>query len=373
MSDIRFTCPRCGETLNSAVRMKHNKRVIYCSNIDTHDYLEGEGDTEQEALDDLLSKSASKQPMLKALAVVLLLLLPLPVSAWGDVPNLRLVDSRAIYRSAQPETAADWRYVKSLGVSNVIKLNSGRDCVPSGMTVHYFPINACEQLFSSSAVTRTINAALPHVTPGTLIHCTHGNDRTGLLVAIYRVRHDHWTKANAEKEMLSLGFHKSLFALWASWKKEKEQAQLKALPPMPKGNTKDLVITNPPPAITFEWNASASTNVDYYKLYQGPSSGTYTNAINVGNVTIFTFTNLVRGWTQFYVVTANTLSGLESLPSNEISYSTPEVPLPPTLLRITAQTAKSVTGPWSDFTNMPPVIVTNSEPTQVFRLKITAP
>ena len=54
------------------------------------------------------------------------------------------------------------------------------------------------------------------VAPGTFVHCAHGQDRTGLVVAVYRVRHG-WTKAQAQAEMLRLGFHPTLLGLWQSW------------------------------------------------------------------------------------------------------------------------------------------------------------
>jgi protein tyrosine/serine phosphatase len=41
------------------------------------------------------------------------------------------------------------------------------------------------------------------------IHCQHGADRTGTMVAVYRVRVQGWTKEDAIKEMMEekYGFH----------------------------------------------------------------------------------------------------------------------------------------------------------------------
>jgi tyrosine-protein phosphatase SIW14 len=41
------------------------------------------------------------------------------------------------------------------------------------------------------------------------VHCAHGSDRTGCMVAAYRVRVQGWTKEDAIKEMLEekYGFH----------------------------------------------------------------------------------------------------------------------------------------------------------------------
>lgn len=45
------------------------------------------------------------------------------------------------------------------------------------------------------------------------IHCLHGQDRTGLLVALYRVFYESWTPAKAWTEAETLGFHDILFLL----------------------------------------------------------------------------------------------------------------------------------------------------------------
>lgn len=45
------------------------------------------------------------------------------------------------------------------------------------------------------------------------VHCQHGQDRTGLIVGIYRVFTEHWTPASAYHEMLAKGFHQILFLL----------------------------------------------------------------------------------------------------------------------------------------------------------------
>lgn len=39
-----------------------------------------------------------------------------------------------------------------------------------------------------------------------LVHCQHGSDRTGTMVAIYRIAYEGWTKAQATDEMINGGF-----------------------------------------------------------------------------------------------------------------------------------------------------------------------
>lgn len=40
------------------------------------------------------------------------------------------------------------------------------------------------------------------------VHCLHGKDRTGLLVAMYRVARQGWSVEDAYKEMKYCGFHR---------------------------------------------------------------------------------------------------------------------------------------------------------------------
>jgi protein tyrosine/serine phosphatase len=45
------------------------------------------------------------------------------------------------------------------------------------------------------------------------VHCAKGADRTGVIVALYRIFHDGWSAAEAKSEMENHGFNNSLLAL----------------------------------------------------------------------------------------------------------------------------------------------------------------
>lgn len=47
------------------------------------------------------------------------------------------------------------------------------------------------------------------------IHCRHGQDRTGIVVAAYRMKMEGWSLADAEAEMQSFGFND----VWINFKK----------------------------------------------------------------------------------------------------------------------------------------------------------
>ena len=76
---------------------------------------------------------------------------------------------------------------------------------------------------------------------------------------------------------------------------------------------------------TLAWDrVSSHTNLSTYILKYGPTSGSYTGAVNVAtNLTSGIVNNLVAGRRYFFVVTARNVSGIESDPSNEIAYTVP--------------------------------------------------
>lgn len=46
------------------------------------------------------------------------------------------------------------------------------------------------------------------------VHCLHGKDRTGYMVAAYRMRAFGWSWQQAVKEMFAMGFHKLPYLWW---------------------------------------------------------------------------------------------------------------------------------------------------------------
>jgi hypothetical protein len=78
--------------------------------------------------------------------------------------------------------------------------------------------------------------------------------------------------------------------------------------------------------VSLSWNTNSESDLAGYRLHWGITSGSPTQHIDVGNVTTGAITGLETGVRYFITVTAYNTSGLESVPSNEISYT------PPTLI-----------------------------------------
>lgn len=116
-----------------------------------------------------------------------------------------------IYRSGQPSAAEFSALVARYGIRSVIKLNSaleGRDHLPGGVAPYehpWLPVGPVDHEDVAAAL-----YDLEHAPRPILIHCTHGVDRTGLLVALWRVLHEHATAAGAWAEWRAYGRDESL-------------------------------------------------------------------------------------------------------------------------------------------------------------------
>ncbi len=77
--------------------------------------------------------------------------------------------------------------------------------------------------------------------------------------------------------------------------------------------------------VTLAWDAPTTnedgsdlTDLAGYRVYYGTSSGSYTNSVNIGNITGATINSLSSG-TWYFAITAYNSSGIESSYSTELS------------------------------------------------------
>lgn len=162
-----------------------------------------------------------------------------PVMA--SIPNFHVIDLGpnllGAWRGAEPDVSG-CKMLHNLGVTKVVKLNTEAESTDAnlrgyGMQIVECPITTEQQLFGGKELEFQVQKAVGSIGPNTFVHCgsdvrtkspwdAHrktqgGQDRTGLVCAVYRVRVQHWSKADAEKEMLANGFHKELRGLWEYW------------------------------------------------------------------------------------------------------------------------------------------------------------
>jgi len=159
---------------------------------------------------------------MRKLIIILFLLCACACSSiptYHGIPNFALV-AEDVYRGGQPDYEG-WAYLYRIGVTTVVKLNTeqeGRDIEAEmmGIKVVRIPITFWEQMTGVERG-KLQEAAAYLFLPHTFVHCSHGEDRTGLVVACHRLMQKDWTRENAEYEMYAYGFHRSLLGLWLDW------------------------------------------------------------------------------------------------------------------------------------------------------------
>lgn len=144
---------------------------------------------------------------------IFLLLFGLPVFSASSVPGINNFDqvNPQVYRGAQPSDEG-FRYLAKIGVKTVLDLREDdaravaerRMVAASGMRYVNVPMTGLTA--PTVAQITTVLALLEDPANGPVfVHCMRGADRTGAVIAAYRIDHDHWDNARALKEAMSHG------------------------------------------------------------------------------------------------------------------------------------------------------------------------
>jgi hypothetical protein len=75
--------------------------------------------------------------------------------------------------------------------------------------------------------------------------------------------------------------------------------------------------------VTLAWDSNPAPDIAGYRLHIGTASGIYTTQIDVGKTTTAVVSSLVAGTTYFFAVSDYNTAALESVSSNQISYTVP--------------------------------------------------
>lgn len=122
-------------------------------------------------------------------------------------PQLRLYRmAPTLYRSALPDSA-DLPTLQAQGITTVINFYQRNDdwLAGSNLTAVHEPLHA--DRVTDTDVIRVLREIRAGQQRGNvLIHCKHGQNRTGLMAAMYRIVFDGWSREQAMAEMLEGGF-----------------------------------------------------------------------------------------------------------------------------------------------------------------------
>ncbi len=130
-----------------------------------------------------------------------------------DVPNFYKVNEN-LYRGGQPNEAG-FAELKRLGIKTVIDLRDNDDKASkesalvekAGMRFINLPLDnwARPGIADIEKILAAVNSA---ANQPVFIHCKRGSDRTGTVIAVYRMTHDGWDakRAGDEAEKFGIGW-----------------------------------------------------------------------------------------------------------------------------------------------------------------------
>ncbi len=162
-----------------------------------------------------------------------------PVLGTG-LENVYQVDKQ-LYRSEQPELA-QFQALAKLGVQEVLNL---REYHSDQHEAEGLPFTLHELNLAAGSVTpEQLLEALRIIhrqKGGLLVHCWHGSDRTGVVIAAYRLVMQNWTKAQAIDEMLNggYGYHSNIYPNLVQLLENLDVAALKIALMQPADHAKD--------------------------------------------------------------------------------------------------------------------------------------
>ena len=126
--------------------------------------------------------------------------------------------SEHLYRGAQPD-AVGIRNLKSLGVKVIVNLRMPGDgwvaeaaeAAANGILYTNFPMSGTGR--PREVQVRQILALFDSCKDAVFVHCQHGCDRTGTIIACYRIQHDGWSNELALHEAERYGISRWEFSM----------------------------------------------------------------------------------------------------------------------------------------------------------------
>lgn len=116
-----------------------------------------------------------------------------------------------LYRGGQPSDKG-FQELKKLGITHIISLRSDSDDVnlldDEKLTLEHIPVSVNPFKKPKEAdVVQFLKAVTAASKQSVFVHCRQGVDRTGLMIAAYRIVIDGWSRDEAIAEMNSIGSH----------------------------------------------------------------------------------------------------------------------------------------------------------------------
>jgi len=136
-----------------------------------------------------------------------------------NLPGLSNVGRVApgVLRGAQPGKDG-YATLKAMGVRTVIDMRTSESekaqVEAAGMKAIAIPIEMTRDGLREK-VDRVVALMADPANQPVYVHCRHGQDRTGIVVAAYRMKQQGWSLADSESEMQAFGFND----VWVNFRK----------------------------------------------------------------------------------------------------------------------------------------------------------
>lgn len=131
-------------------------------------------------------------------------------AAQANLPNFHKVDEH-VYRGAQP-TPEGFRNLANLGIRTVVDLRGSEHSEAAekkiveadGMRYVSIPMRGMSTP-SDKQISDALKLLSDSASGPVFVHCRRGADRTGAVIACYRISHDRWDTATAMNEANACG------------------------------------------------------------------------------------------------------------------------------------------------------------------------
>ena len=133
-------------------------------------------------------------------------------TTYKELPNFHVVNL-GLYRGAQPKPGGIKRLAQ-LGIKTIVNLRDdderataeGAEARVEGLRYFNLPLKRLGRP-SDEQVEEVLSVIDTRRNQPVFVHCKQGVDRTGLVIACYRIVHDGWTSEQAKAEANSFGMH----------------------------------------------------------------------------------------------------------------------------------------------------------------------
>lgn len=128
----------------------------------------------------------------------------------SDLENFYKIDNK-LYRSEQPDDD-DMKVLEKFGIKNLLNLRhyhtDNDEAEGTKLNLIHIPLKAHKLTYDD--IVKSMKAIKDAKGP-VLVHCWHGSDRTGTMVAAYRIVFQNWSKDQALDELKNggYGFHET--------------------------------------------------------------------------------------------------------------------------------------------------------------------